>query len=57
MESHYVSMLLIQEYGEAPDFPRKLKSHPTGPDALHSTPGHKEDITKYFYGLTFIISE
>jgi hypothetical protein len=33
MESHYVSMLLIQEHGGAPDSPRKLKSHPTEPDA------------------------
>jgi hypothetical protein len=43
-EFHYVSMLSIQEYGEVPDSPRKLKCHPSGPDALHSTPGHKEDI-------------
>jgi hypothetical protein len=51
MESHYVSMLLIQEYGEAPDSPRKLQSHPTGPDASYSTPGHKEDILINIYHL------
>jgi hypothetical protein len=45
MEFHCVSMLLVQEYGEAPDSPWKLQFHPTGPDALQSTPRHKEDIT------------
>jgi hypothetical protein len=49
MESQYVLMLLIQEYGEAPDSPRKLQSRPIGPDTSYSTPGHKENITQYLY--------